>query len=257
MNTPALKRDEKMNLTTEVVRRLTTAIALGEYLPGSKLPAERQLSAILNVARVTVRAAIGHLVDLGLLEVRQGGGGGTFVVEPDSYEASLTIESALSETWERLVDLQEAEVRMHGVVAEAAAEKRNDADLRNLSHCLQNFREADSLEASQKTDEQFHLAIVCATHSNALAELVQTVERQLHVSAPAHPWGSESKWATLKTRSLSDHEEIFACIEAGDRVNARIAGSRHARINGELLNDALEDAKRRIAEHADQLNLGR
>ena len=41
----------------EITDRLVTAIAIGEYLPGARLPVERELAAALGVGRMTVRAA--------------------------------------------------------------------------------------------------------------------------------------------------------------------------------------------------------
>ncbi len=256
LNAPTAKDEPAFSRTDEVVKRISIAIALGEYLPGSKLPSERQLSAALDVARVTVRSAIGRLVKLGLLEVKVGGRGGTFVKEPNSYEASVAIERVLTDTWERLVDLQETEVRIHGLIAEVAAERRTEEDLREIEHFLSQYREADSIIAAQSADRDFHLAVVKATHSDSLAELVRTVERRLHVSAPAHPVGSESQWGLFWSRSLADHEEIFGLISSSDAEAARIAGSRHALINRDLLEEALSIAKKRIEDSSDLLMNG-
>jgi len=52
-----------------VVDRLLTAIDVGEYLPGSKLPAERDLAVVLGVSRSTVREAIGRLAEEGIVRV--------------------------------------------------------------------------------------------------------------------------------------------------------------------------------------------
>ncbi|WP_413783438.1 winged helix-turn-helix domain-containing protein, partial [Mycolicibacterium obuense] len=49
----------------EVTDRLVTAIAIGEYLPGARLPGERDLAAYLGAGRMTVRAALARLVDRG------------------------------------------------------------------------------------------------------------------------------------------------------------------------------------------------
>src|SRR5258708_31045784 len=41
----------------EITDRLITAIAIGEYLPGARLPVERDLATSLGAGRMTVRAA--------------------------------------------------------------------------------------------------------------------------------------------------------------------------------------------------------
>ena len=65
----------------EITDRLVTAIAIGEYLPGARLPVERELAGSLGVGRMTVRAALARLVERGLLETRRGRGGGSYVVD--------------------------------------------------------------------------------------------------------------------------------------------------------------------------------
>ncbi|HYO01971.1 MAG TPA: winged helix-turn-helix domain-containing protein [Mycobacterium sp.] len=65
----------------DITDRLITAIAIGEHLPGARLPVERDLAAALGVGRMTVRAALARLVERGLLETRRGRGGGSYVVE--------------------------------------------------------------------------------------------------------------------------------------------------------------------------------
>src|SRR4051794_6843383 len=65
----------------EITDRLITAIAIGEYLPGARLPVERDLAASLGAGRMTVRAALARLVERGLLETRRGRGGGSYVLD--------------------------------------------------------------------------------------------------------------------------------------------------------------------------------
>ena len=61
------------------VEQLGTAIRLGVYPLGTTLPAERDLAAILQVSRATLREAIAALREAGLVETRRGRGGGTVV----------------------------------------------------------------------------------------------------------------------------------------------------------------------------------
>lgn len=230
--------------TSAVLRRLTMAIAIGEYLPGQRLPSERDLAQILGVGRVTVRTAIGQLIDLRLLRSKQGRNGGTFVTDPETPEAANAIHRALSEVWDRLIELHDAEAWIHGVIAEAAAENRTDADLDKMRARFEEFRVAQTGAAKQHADELFHLAIVHSTHNEPLAETLDSIERQIHLTAPRHPWGSDNRWEEMEQRSLDDHVALFAAIRLGDGPLARETGRRHAGINRIHLEAALEAARR-------------
>ncbi|WP_270910476.1 GntR family transcriptional regulator [Leucobacter sp. UCMA 4100] len=63
------------HLHDELQRRIEELRAHGEF----KLPAERELAEELGVARGTLRKALAELVDQGLIELKQGRGGGAFV----------------------------------------------------------------------------------------------------------------------------------------------------------------------------------
>lgn len=64
----------------QLYRHLSAAIAAGELPPDTQLPPERELALIAEVSRVTVRKAVGQLVEDGVLEQRRGAG--TFVKPP-------------------------------------------------------------------------------------------------------------------------------------------------------------------------------
>src|SRR5207244_11154796 len=62
----------------QVFEQISRFIRDGRFRPGSRLPAERELTAVLNTSRQTVREAIYRAELVGLVEVRHGAG--SFVV---------------------------------------------------------------------------------------------------------------------------------------------------------------------------------
>ena len=67
------------NAGEHVADRLVTAIALGEYVTGQRLPSERELATMLAVNRASVREALHRLAETGYVEIRRGRHGGAFV----------------------------------------------------------------------------------------------------------------------------------------------------------------------------------
>jgi len=72
-----LARTERKTLTEVAAESLRQAIVVGAYLPGSQLPTEAELVAMLGVSRTVVREALRTLEEGGLVARRQGVG--TFV----------------------------------------------------------------------------------------------------------------------------------------------------------------------------------
>jgi len=68
-------------------------IASGEYQPGSKIPSEATISRTYCLSPMTVRQAVGLLVEQGLL--RRVHGSGTYVCGPDWTRASFSLEGLL------------------------------------------------------------------------------------------------------------------------------------------------------------------
>src|SRR4051795_8834934 len=109
----------------EITDRLVTAIAIGEYLPGARLPVERDLAAALGVGRMTVRAALARLVERGLLETRRGRGGGSYVVDQWPESSTDAVRRTLSVRLGELRDRYDAVARLHGAGCPQAADPRD------------------------------------------------------------------------------------------------------------------------------------
>lgn len=228
----------------EISDRLITAIAIGEYLPGSRLPSERDLAASLQVGRMTVRAALARLVEQGLIKTRRGRGGGSFVQEhlPDTAgsTARSSVVRILSSQWEVLKDTCEAMALLQGTVCRAAAENRSPEDVALLRKSLDRFRKASSGLESQKADERLHLAISAAAHNSTLQTLVRDLEARISISAPSHLWGGAEGMLQMEARALRDHEELVRAIIDQRAGEAAHLGREHARIDLELLEAVLE-----------------
>jgi GntR family transcriptional repressor for pyruvate dehydrogenase complex len=226
----------------EITDRLITAIAIGEYLPGSRLPSERALAESLRVGRMTVRAALARLVERGLLETQRGRDGGSFVREQWPKSSSASVRRTLSARWESLRDTSEALSRLYGVISGAAAENRTEHDIALLHERLDAFRNAGSGAPSQKADELLHLAILDAAGNATLREVVIELESRISIGAPAHLWGSPEGMKTMEARALVDHIDLVEAISAGDTDEASAIGREHAKIDIELLESALKQA---------------
>lgn len=186
----------------DITDRLVTAIAIGEYLPGSRLPSERALAESLRVGRMTVRSALARLVDRGLLETQRGRDGGSFVREQWPTSSSASVHRTLSARWESLRDTSDALSRLYGAISGAAAENRSTADIALLRDRLEAFRQADSGLPSQKADELLHLAIIDAAGNSTLRGVVFELESRISIVAPAHLWGSPEGMRAMEARAL-------------------------------------------------------
>ena len=71
---------DNQRLYRQIADQLRALIDSGEFPPGSRLPAERELAKLLGVSRASVREAMIALEVIGLVDVRVGNG--VLVCEP-------------------------------------------------------------------------------------------------------------------------------------------------------------------------------
>ena len=80
----------------QLQRHIAEAIRSGQLVPDDQLPPERDLAAMADVSRVTVRKAVAQLVADGLVEQRQGAG--SFVRAPVAQSVEQSLSSLVSFT---------------------------------------------------------------------------------------------------------------------------------------------------------------
>jgi DNA-binding FadR family transcriptional regulator len=236
--------NESTPLVAQISDRLITAIATGEFLPGSRLPAERDLAGLLHVGRTSVRAALAVLHERGLIETQRGRGGGSFVKvqwTPDSHAA---VARTLRSRWSDIEDRLEAMRSLHGAIARAAAERRDDDDVSVLRSRLQDYATATSSREKQMTDASLHLSISDAAKNGTLKSMLIALEREISIGAPLHLWGEPDGMADAEDRGLREHELLVDAIVSGDADAAEKVARDHARIDLELLEIARQRAER-------------
>ena len=211
-------------MSEDVANRLITAIAVGTYSPGERLPAERELAERLQVSRVTVRQALQRLVDLGLVAARRGRGGGTFVttqawedVAPE--EARRTLESELP----RLRDLFDYRCLVEGLIARTAAERRTPEQAAGLRAALDEFATTgEDMVAARTLDRRLH-GLVCAAaanpHLTALSANLTT--------AATLGFGAEPYEPSFFAQARHEHEELVTAVLAGDAERAQRVARGH------------------------------
>jgi GntR family transcriptional repressor for pyruvate dehydrogenase complex len=233
---------EASSRVDEVTDRLVTSIAVGEYLPGTRLPPERDLAAALSVGRMTVRAALARLLDRGLIETQRGRSGGSFVREQWPDSSNDAVRRTLDQRWDELRDRAEAVARLHGTVCRAAAEAKTAQDSAALIARLADYRAAASGRASQLADSRLHLATMDAAHNATLKQVLQQLEGGLGIGAPTHLWGAPDGMREMELRAAGEHEALVAAIVDGRQDDAESIARTHVGIDLELLAAARDRA---------------
>lgn len=242
VGTPGVTRGEGLGpKSTSLADRLVTAIAVGAYSPGERLPPERELARSLGISRDTVRQALQHVGAIGLVESRRGRGGGTFVasvvwqdVAPDVARRTLEVELP------RLADLFDYRCLVEGMIARAAAERRCVDDARALEGILEEFRHAGSMIEARAIDRRLHAAVCAAARNRHLTDL------SAHLTAAVTlGFGSEPYEPEFVEEALAQHEEIVGHVVRGEADAAGRAAQAHFALTLKTMRAGLREASRR------------
>ena len=181
--------------TVDVVsQRLLSAIARGEFQPGTRLPPERELASVLQVSRNMLREAVRQLETMGVIVVRQGNG--TYVAEAaDGFTARNPLELlALADT--NVLDLMEARQAIEIKAASLAAQRSGPEEHQVLRRLMDEMAEVVPMSSEYaEKDFEFHYAVVRASGNMVLVKLFTAVQDvlKLHlVRALAVPGVGES-----------------------------------------------------------------
>jgi DNA-binding FadR family transcriptional regulator len=167
--------DGRPEQVSRVVAELLTLIEQRQYLPGERLPSERDLAERFSVGRATVREAVTTLESMRYLERRPGSG--IFRArQPDSASVeTLVLFSDLGLPLDSKTNADVVEVRRIVEVQAIglACERRNETDLRHIQAVLDRYRDDNDFSEEAPTyDQDFHLEIFRATHNDVLVRLL-------------------------------------------------------------------------------------
>ncbi len=206
----------------EVADRLLTAVALGEFLPGERLPVERALAALLGVSRSTVHEAVGRLRSAGIVEVRRGRAGGAFVRSDWSTNSADAVSRTIGVRGAELEQLLDLRGMVEGMVARTAAERRTESDVSALREALAAFAAARTPQQEHVADAAIHRAVTAATGNPQVASLTQGLLATVTVGLPIEPYTRD-----VFDLALAEHTALVEAVVAGEVERAGTVARAH------------------------------
>ncbi|WP_288426658.1 FadR/GntR family transcriptional regulator [uncultured Agrobacterium sp.] len=211
---------EPRRLYQQVADQIRELIEGGEFQPGTRLPAERELAQKLGVSRPSLREALIALEIDGSVEIRMGSG--VYVLPEQASQPTRTKSLGESPS-----ELMQARSTLEGATILLAASRIDAAALSALRANLDEMR--GDIEAGRKPldqDRKFHTIIAEQSGNSVLARLVADLfdERHSPISAQLRvKFEDKDTWAF----ALQEHEAILAALEAKDPLLAQAAMHIH------------------------------
>jgi GntR family transcriptional regulator, transcriptional repressor for pyruvate dehydrogenase complex len=227
----------------EVVMQIREMIQRGDLNFGDRLPPERDLAKLLGVSRPTLRAGIGSLVALGVLQSKQGAG--TFVVEaedsPSLDSSPLQMLAALHGF--KTDEMFEARLGLEMAIAGLAAERATSDQIATMAdEVAEMFASLEKPEQYLVHDMRFHQIVAAASGNRILTALMNMVATVLFENR-----SKTVKFALDLKDSAEQHRLIYKAIREHNIEKSREAMRFH--LNATRKAQAKETERKRFNEH--------
>lgn len=212
---------------------LRAFIESGGYVPGDRLPSERELIGSLSMTRNRLRKALDALERDG--EIWRHVGKGTFV----SAQGSAAGAGSLVQLSQQItpVQLMRARIALEPALAREAALHASHEAVVRLRQAMRRCRNAGTWDAYEAQDDSFHRSIAEATDNVLLLSLFDQLNQVRRTVA----WNNVVRQTNRPDdnhTSFEEHEKILEGIEARDPVAAQAAMHLHLRsVSGRLFGE--------------------
>lgn len=187
---------------------LTRRIEAREFLPGARLPPERELAQSLGVSRTTVREALLALELMGYVEIRVGAG--VFVVPRPGDAIARAVEAVPDEVGP--FEILEARRLIEGDIAFRAAQRAGEEELTEIRRNVEEMRAAiHDIPAFDQLDRRFHMLIAKAADNGLLERYVHHLW-DLRGGALWRRWYDRTRHPGNRRRSTDDHARIARAL---------------------------------------------
>ena len=215
----SMKPIEKKSLYLKISDAIYRYIQMNNLQPGDKLPSERDMSAMLQTSRNSVREALRILEDRGLIYVKSGSG--VFINNPYGENNSLTIQLTNC-SLEEMEELQSAldhkaveNAMEHGTVQEKEQLIETAAEMVKLAE--------DNLY-SHVLDRSFHDSLYKIGRNSAIEQMISKIRSYRFIQQEDSEDGNDSIWLVTIPQHLKLAQALKNCdmntaIQAMDEIN--------------------------------------
>lgn len=208
MKLEILTKTENGNVQKEIISKIRDLINNKNLEPGEKLPSERMMSEKFGVSRSNVREAIQKLELYGLLKsIPQSG---TFIANIGITALNGMIDDILRLEEQDFKSLVETRILLELKTSRLAANRRTEADLKEMKHCLDAYSEkVINGEDAVQEDLLFHLAIAKAAGNSTINTFMLIITPEIITNFEKYHVCDKN----LALEGIREHQEIFDAIK--------------------------------------------
>ncbi len=235
----SLQKPKRERLSDQITNQIKKLIISENTQVGDKLPTERELASQLNVSRVVIREALRSLEQAGLIEIRSGQAGGSFVSNKLYKPLFDSIYDLLQDGDLSLKHFYEAREAIETHVIQLVIQKITPQDIVELKKLNKNLLEdIQEIGKYHNHNMAFHVKLADIT-GNPLLKLMVSALLSILKSIYPNPRQSEEfvkalfqrhlgiinaverKEIELSTKLIIDDVSYTAKLQNGNQINEK------------------------------------
>lgn len=243
------RKARRTRFIQDILSQIEQAIIDGKYRVGDKLPSERELCDLFQTSRGPLREALRVLEQKGLITIKAGAYGGSFVTAVTTEQMSESLGFLLKFKGVTLAELAEFRAFLEGATAALAAKRAKKSDIERLKALIDEARvhskrDPRDLDPLLPIDSRFHKSLAQAAGNRLFLSVLQTVYENMYQYQDEY-LPREEKIIKLLIKDLN---EITAAVETGDSEKARGLMQRHVHTFNRLAEEGQKqkDKDRRV-----------
>lgn len=201
------------DITVRLISRFKTLISDGTFVPGSKLPPERELAREFGVNRASLRQALKVMQLMGVASQRVGDG--TYLSRDAAHILREPVEFMIVLADITDEELLEARLIVESQLAARAAERATGEDLAAMRRAMKAMEKSTTEQARVDADLAFHEAIFRASGNRVCRLVFSVIHRALALS-----FEKIASRASVR-RPLGFHRAIYDAISTRKPDEAR------------------------------------
>jgi DNA-binding FadR family transcriptional regulator len=211
-----------------VVDQIQEAILDGRLKAGQTLPPERELKAMFNISRGTLREALRVLEQKGLIEIKLGVGGGSMVRATGTEQITESLGLLIQSQKVSLHHLAEFREDVEGIVAAHAARRITPGEIQKLKKLLATAQNCVQQGKSQRNqfieiDKQIHMILAEITGNPIYVSVLHSIHANIH--------RYYDRFLSMEEPELQENyqdlRDIVMAVEKGDPDQARRLARDH------------------------------
>jgi GntR family transcriptional regulator, transcriptional repressor for pyruvate dehydrogenase complex len=229
-------------VSEQITQRILSLIREQQLRPGDRLPPERELAALMNVSRPTVREALRSLAMMNVVDLRHGSGTYITSLEPQLLVERFDLVFSLNDN--SFLDLIEARKAIEPGATALAAARADEESFQVLQDIIERswvcLRENPA--DFPKLDVEFHVKVAECSGNALLSRIMQAVAQLSIASSQRTAASSQGKVSTRRVeRAIRGHQSILDALRRRDDMGASKYMAEHLQEVENTLRGLYED----------------